>query len=512
MFERFYILVVGLLDELIWLIDFGPSVHKYFLAPKLGDFRVWLGKVKAVRTFRYAKRHVPAYKDYLSKHEYEGPIVKWRGASLGDVPEMDKASYIKQYSLQDKVINGKIPAKGVMFDESSGSSGKPTSWVRGKQERRMTRRIMQVAFRDFMEGSDPIVLNTFSMGAWATGFNTSTCLLDIGRVKSIGPDKTKVIDTLLEFGPGFEYVVMGYPPFLRLLTESKEIDWSLYKVTAVYGGEGMSESMRDYLLQYFQRVVGSYGASDLEINIAHESDFSIGLRRALAGDAALRKELLKIHRGILPMVFQYNPYDYLFETNAAGELVVTISRTYNLSPRIRYNIHDLGHSIDFYSLKATLERFGYEELAASARLDFSVLFHYGRSDLSVDYNGAVIGPEEVRQIIENSKFRDSVNTFRLISYEDAEARKHLLIAVENIAEQKTNKADAQVMLAHIVDELQKANLDFRSAHSTAQLKPEIRIYEHATGIFDAEHGKLKNDYIWNIDSTTANKEGIIASS
>lgn len=510
MFEKFYVAVVALLDKIIWTIDVGPSVHKFFLAPQLGNFRVGLGKVRAVRLYRFAARRVPAYRDYLSQHPHHGPAVSMTSVTLGDVPEMDKSSYIKQYDLLEKVVDGELPTAGVMFDESSGSSGKPTSWVRGKKERRMTRRIMQVSFQHLIGDGKPIILNTFSMGAWATGFNTSTCLLEVGRVKSIGPDKVKVVDTLLELGPGFEYVILGYPPFLRLLTEEKAIDWKQYKISAVYGGEGLSESMREYLLGYYASVVGSYGASDLEINIAHESEFTIAIRKALRNDEKLRHDVLQFNKGILPMVFQYNPYDYLFETNDKGELLVTICRLYNLSPRVRYNIHDLGHAMDFYTLKEILQRHGRDNILALAELDFGVLFHYGRSDLSVDYNGAVVGPEEVRQIIENNHtFRDVVNTFRLISYEDDHARKHLLIAIETQADEKLSTQGADQLLAEIVSELQMNNLDFASAHRTSQLKPEIRIFAYGTGIFDAEHTKLKNDYIWNIDSARARKEGII---
>jgi len=509
-FEKLYIGVVALLDKIIWTVDIGPSVHKFFLAPQLGNFRVWLGKVKAVRLYRFAANRVPAYRDYLKQHRHHGPIVTMRSASLHDVPEMDKASYIKKYSLLEKVVDGKLPTAGVMFDESSGSSGKPTSWVRGRQERRMTRRIMQVSFQHLIGEGKPVILNTFSMGAWATGFNTSTCLLEVGRVKSIGPDLTKVIDTLVELGPEFEYVVLGYPPFLRLLTEQKSFDWSKFKISAVYGGEGLSESMRDYLLQYFTKVVGSYGASDLEINIAHESDFTIALRRALREDAVQRDKLLQFNKGVLPMVFQYNPYDYLFETNDKGELLVTICRLYNLSPRIRYNIHDLGHAIDFYELKDVLQKHARQDLLELVEFDFGVLFHYGRSDLSVDYNGAVVGPEEVRQIIENnSEYRDKVNTFRIISYEDAKSRKHLLIAVEAAPGKKLDEAKSNELLSVIVASLQSTNLDFASAHRTAQLKPELRIYDFSTGIFDAAHTKLKNDYIWNIDAERAKQEGLL---
>jgi len=508
--ERVYGFFIGVLDEIIWWTDISPQIHKVFLSPSLGDFRVYLGRVRAVMTYRFARRHVAAYKQHLVGKTFKEPYVGWTKTSLAELPEMDKSSYIKPYSLMDKIIDGTLPERGVMFDESSGSSGKPTSWVRGPRERRMTRRIMQVAFEHFIgPGKHPIILNTFSMGAWATGFNTSMSLIEVGRVKSLGPDITKVVDTLLELGPDFDYIVTGYPPFLRLLTERSEIDWSKYRIAAIYGGEGMSESMREFLLQYFTDVVGSYGASDLEINIAHESRFTIALRKALRNDAKLRELLLVENHGILPMIFQYNPYDYLFETNKKGELLVTICRIYNLSPRVRYNIHDLGHSIDFYKLRKLLKNNGYSELLGEVELDFGLLFHYGRSDLSVDYNGAVVGPEEVRQIIENDEMSPIVKTFRLISYEDDRSRKHLLIALECNESKQLNSTDAAQLLDRIIEQLKTTNLDFKSAISTAQLKPEIRAYTYATGIFDTVHSKLKNDYIWNIDAARAREEGIL---
>lgn len=510
MLEKFYIACVATLDKIIWTIDFGPSMHKFFMAPDLGDFRVFLGKIRAVRVYRFARRTVPAYRDFLEEHPHEGPRIAKGFASLNDIPETDKATYIKRYSLIEKVQHGRLPTSGVMFDESSGSSGKPTSWVRGRKERRMTRRIMQVAFKRLIGDKHPIILNAFSMGAWATGFNTSTCLLEIGRVKSIGPDITKVIDTMLELGPEHDYLILGYPPFLRQLTACTEIDWQRYRVSAVYGGEGMSEAMREYLLQYYRDVIGSYGASDLEINIAHENDFTIGLRKALQQDEKLRKLILKENRGIIPMVFQYNPYDYVFETNEKGEILATICRTYNLSPRIRYNIHDLGHASDFYKLRSLLKKHGYGKLLEAADLDFGVLFHYGRSDLAVDYNGAVIGPEEVRQIIEAHELTAAVKTFRLVSYEDKNARKHLLIALEANEAAAISERDAKTLLEHIITRLKETNLDFKSAIRTAELRPEIMALKCGEGMFDAAHTKLKNDYIWNIDYERAKAEGIVS--
>lgn len=510
MIEKLYIMFVNLFDRLLWVVDIGSSVHQVFLAPQIGNFRVWLGRIRAVRTYRYAVARVPAYRDYLKKYDFQGPKVTLGSSSLGDIPEMDKESYIKQYSLIEKVVNGKLPAKGVMFDESSGSSGKPTSWVRGAKERRITQRIMQVAYHHAIAGRQPVVLNTFSMGAWATGLNTTLCLLGITRVKSIGPDITKVIDTLIELGDGFDYVILGYPPFLRQVAEAKEINFTKYRISAIFGGEGISESMRETLLHYYSEVIGSYGASDLEINIAHESKFTIALRQAIAKDDKLRDKLLQVNRGIIPMIFQYNPFDYLFETNDKGELLVTICRTENLSPRIRYNIHDLGHAENFYDLKKILTKLGYGGLLELAELDFGVLFHYGRSDLSVDYNGAVVGPEEVKQILNHHDvYKDKLNSFRLISYEDAESHKHLLIAVELVKGIQFSDKETSDLLDYVTEKLREMNLDFRSAYRTAPKKPEIKLYKFEDGIFDTSHQKLKNDYVWNIDYNRAVSEGIM---
>ncbi len=511
MFSFIYTAFVATLDKIIWTIDVGPSVHKFFLAPQVGNFRVFLGRVRAVRVYKYALKRVPAYRDYMSKQQYRGPHITARGARLGDVPEVDKTSYIKQYFLTDKLTDGLLPRSGVMLDESSGSSGKPTSWARGRKERRFTRRIIQVAFRHLIDDRNVIVINTFAMGAWSTGFNTSLSLLEISRVKSTGPDLTKAIDTLLELGPDFDYVITGYPPFLKQIADDQRVDWSKYNVAAIYGGEGISEPMRQSLLKVFSKVVGSYGASDLEINIAHETDFTIALRQALVSDEALRNALLKQSRGIIPMIFQYNPYDYLFENNNKGELLVSICRLENISPRIRYNIHDLGHPEDFYQFKKKLKALHRDDLLKLIEFDFGVLFYYGRSDLSVDYYGGVVGPEEIRQIInDDEEYKQKIANFRLISYEDSDHQKHLLFALELAQAMHIDATEKQKLLATIISQLFVLNLDFKAGYEMASHKPEIKIYNPGEGIFDTKHLKVKNDYVWNIDYERAKAEGIVS--
>ena len=60
--------------------------------------------------------------------------------------------------------------------------------------------------------------------------------------------------------------------------DNTTLSLSEYKMDAVVGGEGMSESLRSFMLKSFKTVVSSYGASDLEINIGVETELTIALR------------------------------------------------------------------------------------------------------------------------------------------------------------------------------------------------------------------------------------------
>jgi len=105
-----------------------------------------------------------------------------------------------------------------------------------------------------------------------------------------------------------------------------------------------------------------------------ETEFTIALRRAIAADPALSAALTRqAEYGVLPNVFQFNPYVYLIETNDAGELVVTITRPQNLNPRIRYNIHDRGHVVGMPALLPVLRRFGLQHVIEQRQLDLPVL-------------------------------------------------------------------------------------------------------------------------------------------
>jgi phenylacetate-CoA ligase len=293
---------------------------------------------------------------------------------------------------------------------------------------------------------------------------------------------------------------MGYPPFLKAIADDPRIDWSLYVVDAGYGGEGISEGLRTYLGRRFQRVVGSYGASDLEVNLAIETDLSIALRRAVGDDQALREALIRTEYGVTPMIFQYNPMAYFIETNADGELVVTMSRAHHIAPKIRYNIHDRGHVMRFPELKRVLKKAGRQDLLKGHALDtdLPLLFLYGRSDMSIDYYGANVTPDSIREVVYGVEaLAPIVNTYRLLSYEDANANKRMEIAAE-LVEGAAMPADVDALGNELFEKLAAINGDFTHAwkHTAPpDNMPKFTLHAFGTGPFEGGQRKLKNEYV-----------------
>ena len=512
--KRIMFLYVTLQDWVVWQLVKEEKIHKILLAPGIEGYRWRIGRWRLYRTLDSAKKKVPAYSAFYKAHESKDPKIDKGGLNLTGIYPMDKQNYIKKYSTSSRCWYGEIPRSGILVDESSGSSGTPTSWVRGADERRAIRQLIQVNFRQLERNRQIFVLNAFAMGAWATGMASTIALLEKYMVKSTGPDQVKIIETMLEFGNKYDYIILGYPPFLRDLVEIKGFNFKQYKITAIYGGEAMSESMRKYLEKSFIRVVGSYGASDLEINIAAESDFTIALRNEILKDPEFSKDLIISEYGVIPMIFQYNPFDYVFEINDKNEILVSICRKNNINPRIRYNIHDLGKIYRLKNLKPILKKHNKMHLLKKLQVDLPLLLHYGRSDLSLDFYGAVVSPESIKQVIfSNKSYTDRINAFRLVAYEDAKARKNLLFAFELKQGYSDAKGElSRQLFREVTEYLNKNNLDFKQAckvAAQADTMPKVLLAEYNKSIFERKGvQKLKNEYIWNLNHEQAKLYGL----
>ncbi len=478
-----YVYFLNLLRKIVMLSD--HSMKLLFL-PGFEWFRFFNGRMKMKAEYYKALKRVPAYRKFVKEQN-----------SFDAIPETSKDSFVKKYSIADRCIDGQIPQAGVIIDESSGSSGVPTNWVRGQQERETNMRFIQFGIKQLFDEQPKVIINAFAMGSWATGINVSMASVRFSKVKSTGPDCDKIQKTIEQFGTSEEYIIMGYPPFLKYFVDTTDIDLSQYKIHMVMGGEAMSEGLRTYLqAKGIHKVFSSYGASDLELNISSENDFTIGLRKLLNDSEELRKDLL-LDSHIIPMIFQYNPVDFYIETNEDDELLISICREGYIAPKIRYNIKDKGQIIRYSELKEWLKKHQIDPASiGELKTDLPFLLHYGRSDQTVSFFGSNISPNDIQEVIfKLPEITDKVNSFCLSIKEDEEANKQLDIHLESTTDRLGFHPDQ--LRQQFLQVLSKVNQDFREALRMLPLhqQPKLVLHKFGEGPFQENDIRIKTRYI-----------------
>lgn len=461
-----------------------------------------MGLQMAWRACIRAQEQVPAYKAFLAGHSIRSDHRRSLTEQFATIPETDKNSYVRAFPAAERCVGGSIPARHVVVDESSGSTGVPYNWVRSRAEVRRTQRVCSYYHRCYLRDEPLFVINAFSMGAWATGATVGAALEANGIVKSTGPDLEKILSTLRFFGPHYRYLITGYPPFLKHLLDygdAQGFDWSAYRLVGMVGGEGMSENMRRYLLSRFEKVLSGYGASDLEVGIAAESDMSIALRQLMEQRADVREALISDERRV-PMLFQYNPLDHYIEVNDHHELVVTITRPL-LSPRIRYNVKDEGGVLSYAEVSARLHRLGVEmqtllpQGSWSARLPFVYVF--GRSDSTISYMGANIYPEDIESGLFASAYAGRLGAFCMELLENEESSAVRPCIHIEVIEGAPTETMAQKLGEALRERLSQVNADFRQVLSEDQKAGELKVMLHVAGEgpFAQNNGRIKRSYI-----------------
>jgi len=453
---------------------------------RIGEWRAWLA-------FERAVEQVPAYGDFVREHGGEVTVRRWK-PDFSRVPVTTKENYVRRYPVEERCVGGRLPERGVVIDESSGTSGEPSNWVRGPEERQDTRKLLHLGVHTLLGDTPYFVVNAFALGPWATGMNLSMSIVDVAVLKSTGPDVAKIESTLRLFGPHYRYLICGYPPFLKMLVDTAVLDWGEYDCTAAVGGEGMSEALRDYLRWSFTEVYSSFGASDLEINIATENDFTIAFRRLLLEREGLRAALALPDHGRAPMVFQYNPLDYLVETNEDGELIVTICRLDTTAPKLRYCIHDLGCVRRFDDVRHALASVGVSPESLSGDwIDLPLLFHYGRSDATVAFYGANLPVADVEEAVFSlPELSERVASFSLLEGEDAEANKTLELAFEL----RGGTEPPVDIRGPLLAQLSRLNQDWREASRfMPPEQPTLSFHGAGTGPFAGYDPRLKRRYV-----------------
>jgi len=458
-----------------------------------------LGRLNAYLNCALARKNVPAYGQFLADSGYVFRILE-----LGAFPEATKEGYVQRYSFADRCRHGRVPVAGTLVDESAGSSGTPFNWLRSERELRDVHLNTANWIRFTFPTERLLAINAFSMGAWATGTNMGIALSKVAMVKSTGPDLDKVVDTIETFGDDFDYLVTAYPPFLKHVVDALDergFDWERTRMYGAVGGEGMTEAMRDHLERRLVKVRSGYGASDIQVGIAGETDISVWIRKLLVERADVRQALLGPAESRIPMVFQYNPLENYIEVNDAGETVVTLNNSSVLAPKLRYNVGDEGLTLKRPEVLRRLGELGLTSRDASLPEGWAApfFFLFGRRDGTVSYMGANIYPIDVEYgLYRDEDLAAAIESF-CIELEESpalEARPVVHVQLRHGVRLERDAA-AERLRAGLVDYLATASRDFAEALREDPLVADIGLVLHdqGTGPFAGMAAKIKNVYV-----------------
>lgn len=471
------------------------------------DYWQKMGEKRALRLFHRVAREIPAYRDFLRKHGVDHAKIKTARDFRG-VPPVDKKNYLRAYPLQDLVFP-KESRRHYIFSASSGSTGKPFLWPRGATQELEGALIHELIFSEIFgipKDTPTLCAVTFSMGTWIAGTYTLASIKGLSekgyRITSVTPgiDTETAIDVLKTLLRGFRYVILaGYPPYVKdVLDEGARngILWKKHRMKFLLAGEGISEGLRDYLVEEggardaLRDVVSLYGTADAAI-LGHETPLTIFLRRHIAEHSSFREELFSDRR--LPSFFQYHPEMKFFET-MGRELLFTANAGI---PLIRYRIGDAGGIFTFDEIvrhfndsapgifQAFPSRKGF-----LWRLPF--LYLYGRSDLSASLYAVLIYPENIKTALESRGLKRALTGKFVMATEYGPARnQYLHIRVELKSGQRVTTSIRRVAQRKIVEALLEQNMEYRKLYQSLgeKVTPLVTLIPYADPNYFASGNK-----------------------
>lgn len=462
----------------------------------------------ACASFRSSFKQVKAYKDFVGKQSI---------SKFSDIPITCKENYIKRYSQKEGFgesslyVEDVIPA-GSKKDTSTGTSGKPTSWYRGPEEISMNNRLISFLQKAFLGDRPYYLINGFALGPWATGMAIANAAahdpnatlynigLDINEIFQAIKDAVKIVSK------DCPILVTGYPPHLKEVVDLAVKEGFLledYNIIGVVGGEYISENQRELIIANrnpnnyrtgFKKCYSEYGASDLDVSIGYETDFTIELKQRLHQNPELAKELLGDSE-FVPMIFLYDPLNYYIETDVEQNLIYTCVRGDRISPRVRYNLGDRGKTMAYSDVLALLKKYDIS-MQFSSKLPLPVLFVWGRVGTHVSLEGLKIAPENLDDALRDQGLFSKVQHYGFLQFEENGVRSiEILIETEN-----GDENEHQQLHEKIISGLRKYNHEFNKLMSQNRPWPQLRIYKKGTSPMAVQRSRYphrKKQYIFN---------------
>jgi phenylacetate-CoA ligase len=430
----------------------------------------------ALELFRDLAATVPAYKNFLTAQGID-PAAIQTFADFQQLPLLTKENYLRCHSLPDLCRQGRLESCD-MVAASSGSTGKPTYWLRYlTDELQIATRFEQIFHDSFSADTHrTLAVVCFTLGTWVGGMFTTDCCRHLASkgypitVVTPGNNKTEICRVVQELGSLFEQVVLlGYPPFLKDVIDtgrSSGMEWQRYQIKLVLAGEVFSEEWRSLV---GERVgaknpcydsAALYGTADAGV-LGNETPLSICIRRFLAEHPEVARTLFGESR--LPTLVQYDPLSRFFEVQD-GTLLFSGD---NGIPLVRYHIADTGGIIAYEEMLEFLRSQGFDPIATlqqqGSRGIHSLPFVYvfGRANFVISYFGANIYPENIIVGLEQLQIREWVTgKFVMEVKEDADKNRFCSIVVELAPDVEGDEAKRKAIATSIQAQLLRLNSEF----------------------------------------------------
>lgn len=469
----------GSLQGDFFSIDIDRIVADY--KNKSTDYFFEEGFKNALELFRETSERVPAYHNFLKQQNVNPKQIRTYEDFL-KLPIIDKKNYLRAYPLKELCWDGKLDNL-YLLSSSSGSTGEPFLWPRGKEQEYEGAINFELIFKEVFQADKKTTLfvNCFAMGTWIAGLfvtNGINLLSKKGyKIMTVTPgiDKDVTYGLIKRLAPDFEQVVIaGYPPLIKDIIDqgkTKGINWTDYEIKYFFAAEGFSENWRKYMHEAvgakdpFRSSINMYGTADSG-NMAHETPLTTHIRRLINRSPAASRDIFGAER--LPTLAQYDPRLKFFE-QVDNNLIYT---NRNGIPLVRYSIGDQGGIIPYTDMKKVLYEHNYDiekDFEGKYLWKLPFVYVFGRSDLTVSFYGLLIYPEHIKYCLEKKSLNRFITGKFVMSTENDEKQdQYLLIRVElaqNVIETPSLKAK---VLESITKGLKKVNSEY------ARISQELR--------------------------------------
>jgi phenylacetate-CoA ligase len=196
------------------------------------------------------------------------------------------------------------------------------------------------------------------------------------------------------------------------------------------------------------------------------------------------------------MAFQYDPLNVLVESDGERNLLFTLNRLENVSPRVRYNLHDRGIVRSRAEVEHLLAEHRVKLDVPGPKLPLPLILHWGRQDSAVAFYGCKLTPEDLQNaILRLPELTARVANYALHPFEDAAANKRLELWLE-LAPSAALTASPALETA-VLEELARINQDFRESIRMVPegCRPSLKLFPFGQSPISGQDIRIKRRYI-----------------